>query len=221
MDFMDYKELFSEFEKNADAKKACGMSAYMRNQFQFLGINTPLRKNISKNFLNAAKKLEAADWKFVHLCWDKPQREYQYLAVNYLDAVKATLIPADIPKIKEIAISKSWWDTIDGLDRIVGDVALRYQEINATLLEWSLDPNKWLRRIAIDHQLLRKDKTDTEFLARIIENNFGTDEFFINKAIGWSLREYSKTNPDWVRNFIDRFGDRMSKLSIKEASKYV
>jgi 3-methyladenine DNA glycosylase AlkD len=135
--------------------------------------------------------------------------------------VKATLTPADAPKIKEIAVLKSWWDTIDGLDRIVGNIALRYSEVNAVLLDWSLDPNKWLRRIAIDHQLPRKDKTDTELLARIIENNFGTDEFFINKAIGWSLREYSKTNPDWVRNFIERCRDHMSKLSIREASKYI
>jgi 3-methyladenine DNA glycosylase AlkD len=218
---MSYEELFAEFEKNADAEKALGMSAYMRDQFKYLGINTPLRRSISKKFLTAAKKLEAADWEFIHVCWNKPYREYQYLAVDYLGAVKATLIPADVQKIKEIAIVKSWWDTIDGLNMVIGDIALRYPEMSSILLEWSLDSNKWLRRIAIDHQLLRKSKTDTELLARIIENNFGTDEFFINKAIGWSLREYSKTNPDWVQNFIARFKDRMSKLSIREASKYV
>jgi 3-methyladenine DNA glycosylase AlkD len=218
---MGYEELFAEFEKNADAGKAQSMRAYMRDQFQFLGISTPLRRSISKKFLIAAKKLKTVDWEFIHVCWDQPYREYQYLAVNYLDAVKSQLTPADVPKIKEIAVLKSWWDTIDGLDMIVGDIALRYPEVNAVLLEWSTDPNKWLRRIAIDHQLLRKDKTDTELLARIIENNFGTDEFFINKAIGWSLRDYSKTNPDWVRDFIERFRDRMNKLSIREASKYI
>jgi 3-methyladenine DNA glycosylase AlkD len=218
---MDYEELFAAFENNADVEKARGMSAYMRDQFKYLGISTPLRRSISKKFLTAAKKLKSADWEFVHLCWDKPYREYQYLAADYLDTVKATLTPADVPRIKEIAVVKSWWDTIDGLDRIIGDIALRYPEVNATLLGWSIDPDKWLRRIAIDHQLQRKGKTDTELLAQIIENNFGTNEFFINKAIGWSLREYSKTNPDWVRNFIEKFRDRMSKLSIREASKYV
>jgi 3-methyladenine DNA glycosylase AlkD len=218
---MDYEQLFAEFEKNVNAEKARGMSAYMRDQFQYLGINTPLRRSISKKLLGAAKKLKTADWEFVHLCWGKPYREYQYLAVDYLDAVKAILTPVDVPKIKDIAVLKSWWDTIDGLDRIIGDIALRYPEVNATLLNWSLDSNKWLRRIAIDHQLLRKGKTDTELLSRIIENNFGTDELFINKAIGWSLREYSKTDPDWVRGFIERFRDRMDKLSIREASKYI
>jgi 3-methyladenine DNA glycosylase AlkD len=78
-----------------------------------------------------------------------------------------------------------------------------------------------LRRIAIDHQLGRKDKTDAALLAQIIENNLGQAEFFINKAIGWSLREYSKTNPDWVRAFIDEHRADMAGLSIREASKYI
>ena len=95
--------------------------------------------------------------------------------------------------------TKSWWDSIDCLDRIVGGIALRYPEINAVILDWSRDDNIWLRRSAIDHQLLRKEKTDTELLAQILDNNLGQSEFFINKAIGWVLRDYRKTNPEWVR----------------------
>ena len=79
----------------------------------------------------------------------------------------------------------------------------------------------WLRRIAIDHQLLRKERTDKVLLGQIIVNNLGSDEFFINKAIGWSLREYSKTDPDWVSNFIQLHEERMNKLSIREAGKYL
>lgn len=79
----------------------------------------------------------------------------------------------------------------------------------------------WLRGIAIDHQLMRKEKTNTELLTQILVNNLGSTEFFINKAIGWALREYSKTNPSWVRNFIDVHRENMSKLSISEASKYI
>ena len=79
----------------------------------------------------------------------------------------------------------------------------------------------WLRRIAIDHQLNRKEKTNKELLEKIIVNNLGSSEFFINKAIGWSLREYSKTNPAWVKNFINRYKDKLDKLSIREASKYI
>ncbi len=131
------------------------------------------------------------------------------------------LTDEDIPRLKELAITKSWWDTIDNLDRIVGGIALKYPAVNRIILEWSNDENIWLRRIAIDHQLLRKERTDTELLEKIIKNNFGRTEFFINKAIGWALRDYSKTNPEWVRNFIEKNKDKMSKLSIGEGSKYI
>ncbi|GAB1416952.1 hypothetical protein MASR2M117_23580 [Paludibacter sp.] len=128
--------------------------------------------------------------------------------------------PAGIPALLEIAIDKSWWDTIDGLDLIIGHIAYKFPEVNDILLRWSLDDNIWLRRIAIDHQLLRKEKTDTVLLETIIKNNFGQTEFFINKAIGWSLRNYSKTNPEWVRNFIEKYRDKLAPLSIREGGKY-
>ena len=89
------------------------------------------------------------------------------------------------------------------------------------MLKWSTDKDFWVRRIAIDHQICRKDKTNTELLEKILLNNFGSSAFFINKAIGWSLRDYSKTNPDWVRNFVETHKDKMNKLSIREASKYI
>jgi len=88
-------------------------------------------------------------------------------------------------------------------------------------LAWSTDDNIWLRRVAIDHQLLRKQHTDTALLETIICNNLGQKEFFINKAIGWALRDYSKTNPEWVQGFIGRHRHEMAKLSLREASKYL
>ena len=69
------------------------------------------------------------------------------------------------------------------------------------MLDWSKDDDFWIRRIAIDHQLCRREKTNTELLEKIIVNNFGSNEFFINKTIGWALRDYSKTNPLWVKEF--------------------
>ena len=100
-------------------------------------------------------------------------------------------------------------------------MGLRDKRIDELMLEWSQVVDFWVRRIAIDHQLTRKEKTNTALLEQIIVNNLGSDEFFINKAIGWSLREYSKTAPDWVRDFIGRYGDKMNKLSVREASKYI
>lgn len=106
-------------------------------------------------------------------------------------------------------------------DRIIGNIAFVDDRINDLMLEWSVDEDFWVRRIAIDHQLCRKDKTNKELLEKILVNNFGSSEFFINKAIGWSLRDYSKTNPQWVRNFVEVHKAKMNKLSVKEASKYL
>ena len=218
---MKYEQLFKTFEENADGERAGKMSAYMRDQFSYLGIPSPKRKELSRGFLTAAKKEKYTDWTFVRECWKKPEREFQYLAVSYLDAVKDRLTPADIPFIREITIEKSWWDTVDGLDMVVGFIARKYPEVNKTMLAWSVDENIWLRRIAIDHQLLRKEKTDIELLETIVKNNFGQTEFFINKAIGWSLRDYSKTNPEWVRGFINKYRGKLAPLSVREASKYI
>jgi len=215
------KELFETFQNNADSGKAAGMKAYMKNQFEFLGISTPNRRSLSKNFLKSALKNTKPNWKFIFECWDKTEREFQYLAIDYLHALKDNLTPDDMPKIKKLASSKSWWDTIDSLDKLAGHIAFKYPKVNQTILDWSLGENFWLRRIAIDQQLLRKDKTNTELLSEIIENNLGQKEFFINKAIGWSLREYSKTDPGWVMAFVKKHRSRLAPLSIREASKYI
>ena len=127
----------------------------------------------------------------------------------------------DIHKIKKYIKTKQWWDTIDFLDQVIGEIVLKDKRVDDLMLEWSKDADFWVRRIAIDHQLCRKDKTNTELLEKIIVNNFGSDEFFINKAIGWALRDYSKTNPLWVKEFISKYQDKMNNLSIKEASKYI
>ena len=170
--------------------------------------------------MKAADK-KAVDWTFVFKCWEQPEREYQYLAVDYSTKLKARLTQENIPDLQRLITTKSWWDTVDGLNVIVGDIASRFSRVNDTLLKWSVDENIWLRRVAIDHQLARKDKTDTALLSKIILNNLGQSEFFINKAIGWSLREYGKVNPDWAREFIGRHKDRMSPLSVREGSKYL
>lgn len=218
---MDFDSLIIDIKSNGDPERAVKMSAYMRDKFSFLGIPTPKRKELCKEYFKMAEKGTNVNWEFIDLCWREPYREFQYVATDYLTLMQKHLTPQDVPKIRELAIEKSWWDTIDGLDRVVGNIALAYPEINHTLLEWSNDENLWLRRIAIDHQLSRKGQTDRSLMEKIIVNNLGQSEFFINKAIGWSLREYSKTNPDWVRGFIDRYRDKLAALSIKEASKYL
>ncbi len=134
--------------------------------------------------------------------------------------LKEKLILNDINNIEKLIITNSWWDSIDCLDAIVGNMCLKYPElIESTILKWIYSDNIWLKRVSIDFQLQYKDKTDIDILSKAILSNCHTDEFFINKAIGWSLREYSKTNKEWVKKFLET--NKLSALSVREASKYL
>ena len=218
---MDFNKLYEEMIQHKNEEQAQRMSKYMLNKFEYIGIKTPERRKIFKNFFSEYKNEEKIDWEFVNKCWENKYREFQYVAADYLKNMKDKLTINDIPKFKRLILEKSWWDTIDNLDMTIGALALKDSNVNKILLEWSLDENIWLRRIAIDHQLLRKEKTNAELLEKILKNNLGQAEFFINKAIGWALRDYSKISPEWVKNFIEKNKENMAKLSIKEASKYL
>jgi 3-methyladenine DNA glycosylase AlkD len=196
------------------------MAKYMKNQFPFLGIKTPERRELSKEFIKERKKAKTVDWDFIFNCYELPEREFQYLAIGYLDTVKALLTIDDMERIKKMITTKSWWDTVDSISPIVGHIAMKYPNIKEDVLnDWIFSDNIWLKRVAILFQLKYKDKTDTAFLTKAILNNANTTEFFINKAIGWALREYSKTNKEWVREFIAN--NQLSKLSVNEGSKYI
>ena len=216
-----YFDIKKRFEEKEDKENAAQMAKYMRNQFVFYGLPTPKRKAVYKDFLKEEKKSGQIDWAFLDRCYEDEHREFQYLVCDYLTVMDNFLAYDDIPRIKAYIKCKSWWDTTDSLDRVIGQIGLRDSRVDALMLEWSLDDDFWVRRVAIDHQLCRKEKTNTELLEKILVNNFGSDEFFMNTAIGWSLRDYSKTNPEWVRAFVEKHADRMSKLSVKEAGKYI
>lgn len=218
---MNLDNLIDNLYKFRDDSQAIEMKVYMKNQFEFLGIRSPLRNKICGNYFKEAKKHKIVDWDFVNKCWNLPYREFQYTAAYYLKNMQDFLDDKDVIKIKKLILEKSWWDTIDILDKVVGHISFKYPEVVSTIIDWSKSDNIWLRRVAIDHQLLRKDKTNKELLEQILVNNFGTDEFFINKAIGWALRDYSKVNPVWVRNFLNKYESDMANLSIREASKYL
>ena len=217
---MDVEELVKELKAVANPDDAVAMKAYMKNKFEFLGVKTPARRKLTKTFLKQQTNL-VIDWNFINEAWNYPYRELQYTALDYLEIRKKLLTPSDLPNLKKLAQTKSWWDTIDFLDRLVGSIIARFPETKEIILAWSCDEDIWLRRLAIDHQLLRKEETDTELLEKILVNNLGQTEFFINKAIGWALRDYSKTNPDWVRDFIERHRAEMATISIREGSKYL
>ena len=217
---MDVEELVKELKAAANPDDAVAMKAYMKNKFEFLGVKTPARRKLAKAFFKQQTD-SVVDWNFINEAWKNPYRELQYTALDYLESRKKLLTPSDLPRLKKLAQTKSWWDTIDFLDRLVGSIIVRFPETKEIILSWSCDKDIWLRRLAIDHQLLLKEETDTELLEKILVNNLVKTEFFINKAIGWTLRDYSKTNPDWVRDFIEQHQAEMAALSIREGSKYL
>lgn len=216
---MWYMDLLDELFSMRDQDKAVEMSKYMRNQFTFLGVPRPGRSSLYKKYFRNLGNI--IDWDFIKLCFSREEREYQYIAIDYLNLQKRYLTSKDIPEIYILIKTKSWWDSVDGFPRIVGEIVKRDVRIKSIMLEWSVDPNIWVRRVAILHQLLFKELTDKNLLETIILNNLGSSEFFINKAIGWILRDYSKTDKEFIVSFIDKYKDRMDKLSIKEGSKYI
>ncbi len=205
-------------EENYDEEQAVKMSAYMKDNFKFAGIPKPKLKELIKPFLKKTSK-EQLDWNFVFDLWNEDFREAQYVALEYLQKHHKQLVISDIENLKRLIIEKSWWETVDTIDAFVGEIVLIDSSLKTTMLDWAKADNIWLRRVAIDFQQEYKEKTDTELLAKIIEFNLNSNEFFINKAIGWSLRDYSKINPVWVRDFVEKNRDNMSSLSIKEATK--
>lgn len=204
---------------NKNEDNAYYMSKYMKFKFSYLGIKTPERRALTKEFVKDLLDGEVK-WDFITWCFQQEEREYQYVALNYLDKVKDKLEKSDISKLESLILTKSWWDTVDSIAPIVGFLARKYPQIkNAKIKEWVHSESIWLIRTSIIFQLKYKEETDYDFLSYAIKNNLNTGEFFIDKAIGWQLRELSKINKNWVKVFIDE--NQLSKLSIREGSKYI
>ena len=217
---MDKKEIVSLFYKNKDADRGREMSAYMRNHFPFLGIGSQKRADLSRIFLSKIDKKEEIDWEFVYYCFSLPEREFTYLAISYLDKLKKNILPEDLSKFEQIALIRPWWDSIDSLSPLIGFVYLKYPIYSEKFInKWMNSDIFWLIRISIIFQLKYKNNTNIELLSKSILNNKNSNEFFINKAIGWALREYSKTNPSWVLEFVK--SNKLSNLSEREALRII
>ncbi|HHZ02249.1 MAG TPA: DNA alkylation repair protein [Tissierellia bacterium] len=213
-------DIVEVYYKNRNEELAVPMAKYMKNKFPFLGIKTPQRKTLAKEFMKERKKDKEVDWDFIDKCFNLPEREFQYLAIHYMDVVKKLFTIDDMEKIESLITYKSWWDTVDSINPIVGYISMKYPEVKDKVIsKWIYSENIWLKRVSIIFQLKYKEKTDTEFLSKAIINNASTEEFFVNKAIGWALREYSKTNKSWVSDLIEN--NQLSKLSVREGSKYL
>ena len=215
------KPLKKAFIRHADAEKAKGAKAYMRNQFEFFGFQTPVRRMITKGIFESGLPSFQEIPAIIKDAWLQPEREFQYFAIELLGKMKKEWEPDMIPLLEEMITQKSWWDSVDHIATwILGPFFLKYPElIKKTTKKWNQSDNFWLQRSSIMFQKAYRDKTDTGLLSEYINNCKDSTEFFIQKAIGWSLREYAKTNPKWVLTFVQK--NQLPALSKREALKNI
>jgi 3-methyladenine DNA glycosylase AlkD len=211
------EELTHRLSERQDNAIAQAMSAYMKGHFAFLGIKTPERRAILTEFLRENGLPDPFDLHWILPLWNGEHRETQYCALDIMRKQLRKINEADIALLEKLIVTKSWWDTVDGLSSwIVGPYFLKFPKHKAEITDqWAVHDNMWLRRASIIFQLGYKEKTDTELLFRHIRLNLGSKEFFINKAIGWALREYAKTDAETVKRFVS--DTELHPLSKREA----
>ncbi len=207
--------------RHSQPEKIQGMQAYMKNLFPFLGVSATARKTAFKEFLgiwNPQNKEELIQ--FSYALWNQPEREFQYIAMEFISKYIKYLEASDIPFIQELILQKSWWDTVDMLaGSYLGKILLKYpKSLPQTIEEFAAHPNMWINRSGIICQLKFKEKTKTDWLEFAIIPHLQSREFFHQKAIGWALRQYARTNPIWVLDFVNKYP--LKPLSKREALKH-
>ncbi|QCX38196.1 DNA alkylation repair protein [Aureibaculum algae] len=215
-DFIDI--LAIEFQQQANPTIAVAQKAYMRGQFEYFGLKTDTRRAIQKPFLIKAYLPEKKELTtLVKILWLKPQRDFHYFAQELVFKYVKQFEKEDIALLEYMVRHNSWWDTVDYIAvKLMGSYFKKFPEQRVTYCsKWLQSDNIWLQRSALLFQLKYKTEMDTQLLSSTITSLLGFKEFFINKAIGWVLREYSRTNPDWVITFVDK--TKLSNLSKKEA----
>lgn len=215
------ERLTGTYAAAADPVRAEAMTAYMKDVAPFLGIPAPLRRDLSKAVTQGAPRPSEADCAALALrCWRLPEREYQYFAVDYLRRHVSRCSSGFLPVVRHLIVTVPWWDTVDPLAaHTVGPLVAADPELARVMDEWIEDEDLWLARTALLHQLRHKAATDTGRLFAYCRRRAGHPDFFVRKAIGWSLREYAKTDPDAVRAFVEAERAALSPLSVREALK--
>ncbi|MFD0696098.1 DNA alkylation repair protein [Paenibacillus sp. GCM10027628] len=215
-------KLEAHLRAHRHAENAPSMEAYMKNNFPFLGIKNPERVALTKQFWKENGLPKGAEGiAIARELWELPEREFAYTALMMFIQLRKELKRDDIDLLEQLVVTKSWWDTVDTIaDHLIGYHLQRYPElIPAHVEKWLASGNMWLQRTAILFQLKYKTKTDVSLLFDCIRRMADSKEFFIRKAIGWALREYSKTDAEAVRAFVVE--TELSPLSVREALKVI
>lgn len=197
------------------------MAAYMKHRFPFYGIQAPVRKSIFREVKNS-HPIDPSNWKTLASdCFDKPEREWHYMALEVVDASKKYWEETDIEFLEKLIVKNSWWDSVDWLAGTIGRFFRKYpNRILDKTRSWNQSQNMWLIRVSILFQLHEKEKTDWPLLQGYIINHKDSKEFFIQKAQGWALRQYAKVNPSGVLDFLSQNAD-LSNLTKREATKHL
>lgn len=211
--------LQSAFEPLRDESRAMAMARYMRHRSVFLGIPSGPRRAAQREALAGASKPGARDLAAaLEALWSLPEREYQYAGCDLAARWVRVCGPDLLPAIEKLITTKSWWDTVDALAaRSVGPLLAAHESLRPRPDAWIGSDDMWLRRTALIYQLGYRGQTDRDRLGRYCLARANEREFFIRKAIGWALREYSKTDPEWVRAFVAEHEAQLSGLSRREA----
>jgi len=214
--------LQAHMEPHRNPKQAEPMAKYMKNLFPFLGIKTPEREALIREFKKMHGLPDPAELDaIVRELWLLPEREYAYMAIHLLTKRAKSLDRKHADLLEYLIVTRSWWDTVDLLaGTLVGGLFTKYPDLTDSYAEaWISSDNIWLQRSAILFQLKYKGRTDVERLFRYIKLCSSSKEFFIQKSIGWALREYAKTDPDRVRKFVQE--TPLAALSRREALKHL
>lgn len=218
---MDYLALLTPaYTAAANASNAAAMKLYLRNQFEHLGIKTPDRRAINKALKAQYGLPSAIDMPaLIKALWERPEREYQYAAIDLMQQLHKEWTSGDIHLFEYMITHKSWWDSVDGtISCLAGPWLKKFPAAQPAVTDkWINSDQVWLQRAAIIFQNAYKKDTNEELMYRYINQCAHSKEFFIQKAIGWALREYSKTNPGSVRAFVD--SHTLAPLSKREALK--
>ncbi len=208
---------------NADAAKAPAMQAYMKTQQPFYGIQAPLRKQLFKQVRQQIPITSYTEYCLVvEQLWQGRYREDMYQALEVAGVFKQYMNLQALPLFEALMRSASNWDTLDWIaSGLLGGILRNQVELPNKVRQWRTDENLWVRRTSLLVQLKFKKDTDANLLAETIVMLAPEKEFFVRKAIGWVLREFSKTDPDWVWQFVQSNADILSGLSRREALKRI